>query len=134
MKERKKIEIDITGRKPQSELLKTLLADANLCNLNRKPKANYIQVPISNIKLIAEVNQISIDDAIELVREYFNAGLIKECDNWKSVKDELPKKEGYYRVRFSNGEEDEKPFRIRPSKNIYGFMTEDEVTHWAFID
>lgn len=53
-----------------------------------------------------------------------------ERDNWISVKDRLPKTEGYYKVKFSDGTEDEKPFRIRPAKNIYGFMTEQKVTHW----
>jgi hypothetical protein len=50
---------------------------------------------------------------------------------WISVEDKLPETEGYYKVKFSNGEIDSKPFRIRPSKNIYGFMTEDTVTHWS---
>lgn len=63
---------------PQGKILAELLGKVNLSEINRKGKANYIQVPISNIKLIAEVNQISIDEAIELVRDYFNAGLIKE--------------------------------------------------------
>lgn len=49
---------------------------------------------------------------------------------WIKVEDRLPTKEGYYQVKFANGEEDEKPFRIRPSKNINGFMTMEEVTHW----
>lgn len=49
---------------------------------------------------------------------------------WISVKVELPKKEDYYTVKFKNGVIDEKPFRIRPSKNIYGFMTEEEVEYW----
>lgn len=52
---------------------------------------------------------------------------------WISVDDEMPKTEGYYEVKFANGETDEKPFRIRPKKNIYGFMTEDQVTHWRLI-
>ncbi len=50
--------------------------------------------------------------------------------NWKDVNKELPKKEGYYEVRYEDGRFDEKPFRIRPSKNIKGFMTETKVTHW----
>ncbi len=29
--------------------------------------------------------------------------------------------------------EDEKPFRIRPNKNIFGFMTMEKVTHWAVL-
>lgn len=52
---------------------------------------------------------------------------------WTSVSDALPTTEGYYKVRFDNGIEDEKPFRIRPSKNIHGFMTEDKVTHWSLM-
>ena len=51
---------------------------------------------------------------------------------WIPVKEYLPSIADYYRVMFSDGTEDEKPFRIRPSKNIYGFMTEKEVTHWAY--
>lgn len=51
-------------------------------------------------------------------------------DNWISVKDRLPEKEGYCKVKFKDGTEDEKPFRIRPHKNIHGFMTMNEVTHW----
>lgn len=50
--------------------------------------------------------------------------------NWISVKDRLPEEEGYYQVKFENGVEDEKPFRIRPSKNIYGFMTMEKVIEW----
>lgn len=49
---------------------------------------------------------------------------------WKSVDKELPRKESYYSVRYENGEEDRKPFRIRPSKNIMGFMTERVVKEW----
>jgi hypothetical protein len=52
---------------------------------------------------------------------------------WIPVTERLPKKEDYYAVRFENGVEDEKPFRIRPNKNILGFMTMDKVTHWAFL-
>ncbi len=49
---------------------------------------------------------------------------------WIPVKERLPEIERYYSVKFENGTEDEKPFRIRPSKNILGFMTMDKVTHW----
>lgn len=51
--------------------------------------------------------------------------------HWISVNDRLPETEAYYTVRFANGVEDEKPFRIRPAKNIHGFMTEETVTHWS---
>ncbi len=51
--------------------------------------------------------------------------------NWISIHDRLPKKEDYYRVKFTDGTEDEKPFRNRPNRNILGFMTENIVTHWA---
>ena len=51
--------------------------------------------------------------------------------SWIPVIERLPEAENYYAVRFKNGIEDEKPFRIRPSKNIFGFMTMEEVTHWA---
>jgi hypothetical protein len=52
---------------------------------------------------------------------------------WIPVADRLPETEGYYAVRFENGIEDEKPFRIRPKKNIFGFMTMEKVTHWAVL-
>lgn len=51
-----------------------------------------------------------------------------------SVQERLPELEGYYSVKFVDGTEDEKPFRIRPHKNIYGFMTEKEVTHWKDVE
>lgn len=51
--------------------------------------------------------------------------------SWMPVTERLPKTEKYYAVKFKNGDEDEKPFRIRPKQNIFGFMTTDEVTHWA---
>lgn len=47
-----------------------------------------------------------------------------------SVEDKYPEIEDYYLVRYENGQEDEKPFRNRPNKNIYGFMTERKVTYW----
>ena len=56
-----------------------------------------------------------------------------------SVKKQLPLKEGYYTVKYANGKTDKKPFRIRPAKNIRGFMymaseatdkTQGEITHW----
>lgn len=50
--------------------------------------------------------------------------------DWIDVNKELPKTEGYYDVKYIDGNEGSKPFRIRPSKNIYGFMTLDIVTHW----
>jgi len=52
---------------------------------------------------------------------------------WIPVTERLPTSEAYYAVRFKNGKEDEKPFRIRPKQNILGFMTMEEVTHWAVI-
>ena len=52
---------------------------------------------------------------------------------WIPVTERLPETEDYYAVRFENGVEDEKPFRIRPKKNIFGFMTMWKVTHWAFL-
>ena len=50
---------------------------------------------------------------------------------WVSIHDTLPKKEGYYRVKFKDGKEDQKHFRNKPKKKILGFMTENIVTHWA---
>lgn len=52
---------------------------------------------------------------------------------WISINEELPKKEGYYAVKFENGIEDEKPFRIRPKKNIFGFMSMENITHWSYL-
>lgn len=49
---------------------------------------------------------------------------------WISVEQYLPGTENYYEVKFEDGTTDEKPFRIRYSKNILGFMTEKKVTHW----
>lgn len=70
--------------------------------------------------------------------EYMTGGDLNNIqlyiEEWIPVTERLPKSEKYYKVRFKNGEEDEKPFRIRPNKNIFGFMTEEEVTHWAEID
>ncbi len=50
--------------------------------------------------------------------------------NWISVHDSLPKKEGYYTVKYDDGSTDRKPFRIRPNSNILGFMTEKNVIAW----
>ncbi len=50
--------------------------------------------------------------------------------DWINASDKLPETEGYYGVRFDDGSTDEKPFRIRPEKNIRGFMTEKNVTQW----
>jgi hypothetical protein len=51
-------------------------------------------------------------------------------NNWTNVKDGLPEKEGYYTVKYDDGSTDRIPFRIRPSKNIKGFMTERNVVKW----
>jgi hypothetical protein len=50
--------------------------------------------------------------------------------NWIPVSDRLPDKEGYYSVKYDDGSTDVKPFRIRRSKNIYGFMTLKKVIAW----
>lgn len=52
---------------------------------------------------------------------------------WIPVTQSLPILEGYYKVKFEDGTIDEKPFRIRPHKNIHGFMTLDKITHWAHL-
>lgn len=55
--------------------------------------------------------------------------------DWISVKDRLPKEQGYYRVKFSDGSEDEKWYRLRPNRS--GFLYDFELltlTHWADID
>ena len=65
-----------------------------------------------------------------------NKETLNNADNpklWIPVSERLPETEGYYAVRFENGVEDEKPFRIRPKKNIFGFMTTDKVTHWSVL-
>jgi len=56
----------------------------------------------------------------------------KNCSikQWIPVTERLPETEGYYKVKFKDGTKDEKPFRIRPSKNIKGFMTGNEVSYW----
>jgi hypothetical protein len=53
--------------------------------------------------------------------------------NWINFKTQQPTKEGYYEVMFEDKTIDEKPFRIRPNKNIFGFMTEREVICWREI-
>ncbi len=50
--------------------------------------------------------------------------------DWIKTTERLPEIEDYYTIKYENGEEDEKPFRIRPKKNIYGFMTENIVVYW----
>lgn len=50
--------------------------------------------------------------------------------NWIKTSTKLPEKEGYYNVKYKDGTTDQKPFRIKPSKNIKGFMTEKEVVAW----
>lgn len=61
------------------------------------------------------------------------ADYLNGVTEWISVNDRLPDSENYYDVKFENGEEDEKPFRIRPNQNILGFMTSQTVTHWKEI-
>lgn len=51
-------------------------------------------------------------------------------NNWIDCSEKLPDVEKYYAVKFEDGTTDEKPFRIRPKKQIRGFMTEANVTHW----
>lgn len=51
-------------------------------------------------------------------------------NDWVELSVITPSKEGYYDVRFNDGTEDSKPFRIRPTKSIFGFMTDKPVTHW----
>lgn len=66
--------------------------------------------------------------------EYIKKAIdVAEGRLWIPVSERLPETEGYYAVRFENGVEDEKPFRIRPKKNIFGFMTTDKVTHWSVL-
>ena len=54
----------------------------------------------------------------------------KQEDKWIDVKEAIPAIEGYYDVKFDDGTTDEKPFRIRLKRNVLGFMTEKNVTHW----
>lgn len=55
---------------------------------------------------------------------------MKKKGNWIKVTTKLPEKEGYYKVKFKDGTIDQLPFRIRPNKNIRGFMTEGVVIAW----
>jgi|JI10StandDraft_1071094.scaffolds.fasta_scaffold202440_2 hypothetical protein len=55
---------------------------------------------------------------------------MKKKVNWIKVTTRLPEKEGYYKVKFQDGTTDQLPFRIRPNKNICGFMTEGNVIAW----
>jgi len=52
---------------------------------------------------------------------------------WEKYPEIEPTKEGYYKVMFENGIEDEKPFRIRLDKGIKGFMTENKVVAWKSL-
>jgi len=52
---------------------------------------------------------------------------------WINVNDKMPDTESYYKVKFDDGTEDEKYFRNRPQKNIYGFMSEKNVIEWRKI-
>ena len=54
--------------------------------------------------------------------------------NWKKLNEIEPTKEGYYKVKYENGETDIKPFRIRLSKGIKGFMTMDKVIEWKYTN
>ena len=55
--------------------------------------------------------------------------------NWIELEKEQPKTEGYYRVKFEDGQEDKKWFRIRPSKNIKGFLVEGKVVKfWKHLN
>ena len=53
---------------------------------------------------------------------------------WISVNEKFPNvpinKVEYFNVKYEDGTEDFKPFRNRPSKNIYGFMSEKDVIAW----
>lgn len=49
---------------------------------------------------------------------------------WIDINVRTPEKEGYYTVKLSDGTEDRKWYRIRPSKNSVGFLVEAIVTHW----
>ena len=60
----------------------------------------------------------------------YSQAFIGLSEKWVACSDRLPDTEDYYSVRYSNGVEDRKPFRIRPSRGIRGFMTEDNVVAW----
>lgn len=49
---------------------------------------------------------------------------------WTKVTAKLPEKEGYYKVKFKDGTEDQKFFRIKPIKNTKGFVCEKHVVSW----
>lgn len=69
-------------------------------------------------------------DAIKMI-----LNKIAEIENiepyaWINVEVKLPDTEGYYSVKFEDGNTDEKPFRRRIENNINGFMSENKITHW----
>jgi len=50
---------------------------------------------------------------------------------WISISEATPEVEGYYQVKYSDGEIDEKWYRIVPARNLIGFMTFKSITHWS---
>ncbi len=71
-----------------------------------------------------------LQETIDNKREEIQAVINKLNINWVDATISLPTTEGYYKVKFDDGTEDEKPFRIRPNQNIYGFMAEKNVIQW----
>lgn len=71
-----------------------------------------------------EVAMMEMEDIVESILK----------NKWVDASIALPTNEGYYKVKFSDNSEDEKPFRIRHNKNIHGFMTEKNVTHWKTLN
>lgn len=67
---------------------------------------------------------------IQIKSNPFMEEIKEQKDEWISVKDAWPRVEGYCRVKYEDGTEDQKPYRHRPGKGIRGFMSEKNVTHW----
>ena len=62
--------------------------------------------------------------------KYINNLTMENKSKWRKYPEIEPQKEGYYKVKYDTGEEDMKYYRIRLSKGIKGFMTENNVTEW----
>jgi hypothetical protein len=53
---------------------------------------------------------------------------LMKTKEWIPALERSPEKEGYYAVKYADGSEDQKPYRIRGS--VSGWLSEKVVTHW----